>query len=510
MNRRSFLIGSAASAALVPIALSRSAFAEKANNTLRWASAYPIDTIDPYYNVSREMRPIMAQLVWDTLIISDPTTGEFKPVLATSWKWLDDKTLEFELRDGVKWHDGSPFTVEDVLYTFNYLADPTTKTPRPQQSNWIASAEASGPKSFKLLLKQPFPPALDYLSSLLPIVKKGTYAAGGKTGGIGEIFGTGPYKITKFEASSMMEVEKAGTYFDGSFKGQPLLERITFRTIPDNSTQIAELLSGGVDWIWNVPFDQAQRLATQPGIKVRYAETMRLSFIMFNTREMTGKKNALMDVRVRKAVAHAIDREAIIKTMVGEGAQVPRSACYKSQFGCYQDVEQYAYDPAFAKKLLAEAGFANGVTLDLQSSRSQDWTTAVAGYLEEVGIKTDINFMQYAGTQQRYTNNEAQLYLNDNGSGSVNDASAFLGTFFPGTPYDGAQDAGVTAAIQEAGSIADGAKRQALYATALKRIADQMYMLPMWTHPSIYAFSEGLEFSAAADENPRFFAAKWV
>src|SRR5262245_61106099 len=92
--------------------------AEKEPNRLRWASDAAISTVDPYYNALREAVIINAQLVWDTLIYRDPDTGKYMPLLAKSWKWVDDKTLEFDLRDDVVFHDGKPFSSEDVVYTY--------------------------------------------------------------------------------------------------------------------------------------------------------------------------------------------------------------------------------------------------------------------------------------------------------------------------------------------------------------------------------------------------------
>jgi peptide/nickel transport system substrate-binding protein len=227
-----------------------------------------------------------------------------------------------------------------------------------------------------------------------------------------------------------------------------------------------------------------------------------------NAREMA-KANPLRDIRVRQAIAYAIDREAILASLVGPGARVPKSFCYVSQFGCDQDVVQYGYDPARAKQLLAAAGFPNGVTLNLQAIRSRDWTTAVAGYLDAVGIKTTVDFIPFAAAQQRLSRNEEQLYLVDGGWFSINDTYAVLTPNFGGDDFDAVHDPAVTEAVLAAGRTTDEAARKTLYAKALARIAEQMYLLPMWTHPGITAFNSGLDFTPFFDENPRFFLARW-
>ncbi len=484
------------------------ALAGKADNTLNWVSRYPIDNLDPYYDTAREAIVINGQLVFDTLIWRDPGTGEYKPLLAKSWKWLDDTTLEFDLRDDVKWHNGLPLTADDAVYTFNRVSAPDAKIPTPTNVNWIKGAEKTGPLSFKLYLKRPYPVALEYLSSLLPVLPNNLYGPHGEPPTLDKMVGTGPYKIVSFSPSQSITIELTGSYFKDSPKGQPTIKRITYRTIPDNATQIAELLSGTADWIWNVDPDQAKALAARPNLSVNSVETMRESFLTFFTRDKSDK-NPLTDVRVRQAIAYAIDREKIMKSLVGDGASVPAAACYKTQFGCISDVKQYPYDPDQAKKLLADAGYKDGFTLDLQAFRSRDWTAAVAGYLNAVGIKTTINYIGYPAAQDRLAKGQMQLYLQDNGWLSINDTSAPLNYYFNGDSIDAVHDDQLTQWVQQAAGTSNADDRKALYDKALKRIADQMYWLPMWTHPNIYAFTKDLDVPLYSDENPRFYFAKW-
>jgi len=488
--------------------LAGGAQAQKSADTLRWASAYPIDALDPYYNVSREIVVITQQEVWDTLIWRDPASGDYKPLLAKTWRWVDPTTLEFTLRDDVKWQDGRPFTAADAVYTFNYIGNADHKIPMRQNVSWIKGAEQTGPMSFRLMLQAPFPPALEFLASLLPVLPQDFYGDGGKAPPVGRAVGTGPYRITGFTPGASMDVEATGSYFAGSPKGTPTIKRINFRRIPDNSTQIAELLSGGTDWIWNVPTDQAPRLAQSKGITVKSVETMRFSLIQFNLRDMS-PANPLQKLKVRQAVAHAIDRGGIVKDMIGNGASVPKAFCFPSQFGCTAEVPQYDYDPAAAKKLLAEAGFPNGLPIELQAFRSRDWTDAVGGQLSAVGFKPQIDFIPYAAGQQRLARNEMQLYLQDNGWFSINDVYAVVNSYFNGDAYDSTQDATITGWVREAAKTTEPAQRKEIYAKVLKRVAEQVYMLPMWTHPNVHAYSSDLELTPYSDENPRFYLARW-
>lgn len=228
-------------------------FAQQSENSLRWASAVSIASPDPYYNTAREMVIVTSQEVWDTLIYRDPKTQNYEPLLAETWGWLDNKTLQFTLRSDVKWHNGAPLAVADAVYTLNYIADPANKLPNQSFVEWIDKAVAVDDRTFKLHLKAPFPPAVEYLSSVLPILPDGFYGADGRPPAVADIVGTGPYRMTEFVSGSITEVVRNDNYFNNGPKGTPSFDKIILRTIPDVSTQIAELLSGGVDWLWNVP-----------------------------------------------------------------------------------------------------------------------------------------------------------------------------------------------------------------------------------------------------------------
>ena len=483
------------------------ALAQKSANTLRWASTVPITAIDPYYNFHREAMILNGQLVWDTLIYRNMETGQYEPLLAKAWRWVDDVTLEFHLRDDIKFHDGIPLTADDAVYTFNYISNPENKINVQSNVNWIKSAEKTGPYTFRIHLKAPFPPALEYVSSLLAVLPKDFFGAGGVAGGNGRLVGTGPYKIAQFNPGATIELERFDGYFDESPKGKPTIDKIRYKPIPDVSTQMAELLSGGLDWIWYVPADQAPKLKSVKKLKVFADETMRISYLDYNLRDMAAK-NPMQDIRVRQAIAHAIDREAIVKHIVGEGSSVVKAPCFRTQFGCKQDVAQFNYDPVKAKKLLAEAGATN-LSVDLVAYRSREWTEAVAGYLNAVGIKTNIGFLQYAAARERAVNSNTHLFLGDWGSYSINDVSAIINNFFTLSPDDMSQDKEVSAWLKAASATSNSEVRLANYDKAVTRIAEQLYWFPLWVHPVTYAHSADLEVKSFPDENPRFFLAKW-
>src|SRR5690606_9595471 len=148
---------------------------------------------------------------------------------------------------------------------------------------------------------------------------------------------------------------------------QPTIDKVEVRFIPDRQTQVAETLSGGVDLIMHVPLDQAEQMKAVPHLQVVSGETMRIVFLNFNTLEDSPAPQ-LRDPRVRRAIAHAIDREAMVKQIVGTSARVLHTNCFPSQFGCTDEgATRYEYNPAKAKALLAEAGFPNGFEIELHA-----------------------------------------------------------------------------------------------------------------------------------------------
>ncbi len=490
--------------------------AGKADDTLAWSTGNEIDTADLYYQNLREV-VIVAHLVCDTLMHHDPISGAYKPLLAEAYRWVDDLTLEMTLRKGIKFHDGRDFGAEDVAYTLNYASKPENAVVTALVADWIKEVEVVGPDQVRIHAKHPTPAALEYLSGVTPIYPRGHYesatpAADGKPrnsrGGLVPIC-TGPYKITKFTPGQSAEMVKNPDYFAASPKGQPSIGKIVYRTIPNAATQVAELITGGVDWIWDASPDNAAKLGKLPNIAVKAAPTTRMSFLSLDAVGRSGK-NPMQDVRVRRAVYHAIDRASITRDLVGEGAAVLDSMCAPAQFGCTTDVAVYPYDPAKAKQLLAEAGYPDGFSMPLYAYRDRPYSEAVVGFLRKIGITAELRFMQWTAlrpiVQQEGKAQMAQLTW---GSQGILDASASVGNYFEGSADDYARDAEIIEWLKAADSTTDVATRKELYAKALRKIADQAYFVPIFLYGRNYAFNKALDYPVTPDELAHFYLAKW-
>jgi peptide/nickel transport system substrate-binding protein len=218
----------------------------------------------------------------------------------------------------------------------------------------------------------------------------------------------------------------------------------------------------------------------------------------------------MQDVRVRRAIYHAIDRRAITRDLVGEGAAVLDSICAPSQFGCATDVAVYRYDPTKAKQLLVEAGYPDGFTMPLYAYRDRPYSEAVVGFLRKVGITAELRFLQWTAlrqiVQQEGKAAMAQLTW---GSQGILDASASVSNYFEGSNDDYARDPEVTAWLNAADSTIDTVARKELYGKALRKIADEAYFVPIFLYGRNYAFNSALDYPVTPDELAHFYLAKW-
>lgn len=503
-------IAAAAGALAAPAIMIRPAEAQRSANTLRLSFLDAVPNIDPYYN-SQRTGIIIAHQAFDGLVHRDPETFRVVPALATEWRWVDSKTIDFTLRQGVKFHDGSAFGPDDVTYTINTVASPEARVATPSNYAWIEGAEKTGDHSVRLHMKTPTPAALDYLAMITPIWPKAYRERVGPDGFARMPVGTGPYKFTKVEVSVSVEYERFDDYYQGGPKGRPAIQKITGRYLGDRATELTELLAQRVDWIMNMNPDQVPNVNRVPYLQAARQESMRVGYLQMDAAGRSGAGNPMTNLKVRQAICHAIDRKAIAERLVGGGSRVPDAPCFPSQFGCNASAAvTYDYNPAKARQLLSEAGFPNGFDIELTSYvQPRQWSEAVQNYLRAVGIRANLNLMQVAAQIQRTLRGELALNMGSWGSYSINDVSAILPNYFAGSGNDYAHDAEVTRLVAAGGSTADEAARKQAYDAAIHRITEQAYWLPLHTYVTVYGLQKQLELPTFPDELPRFYLGKW-
>jgi peptide/nickel transport system substrate-binding protein len=191
-----------AAALLAAVVAVTPATAGKRDNSLRVADEQVLDNADPYFNSAR-IGVILSHQVWDTLIYRDPDTGEYKGQLATAWKWIDDKTLELDLRIGVKFHNGAELDADDVVYTLNFVSKPENNVTTQSNVDWLDRAEKLGKHKVRIIARAPFPAAIEYLAGPIAIHPHAYYAKAGPKGMNEKPIGSGPYRWSSTRSASI-------------------------------------------------------------------------------------------------------------------------------------------------------------------------------------------------------------------------------------------------------------------------------------------------------------------
>jgi len=397
-------------ALLVGTALAVLATAASAE-TLRWGLAGDAMTLDPH--AQNEGVTIMLQSQMMEPLVSRAPTGELEPTLATSWRVKEDdpNVWVFTLREGVTFHDGADFTSEDVVFSFE-----RAMSPKSQMRGLIASVaevRATGPYEIEIVTKGPNPILPTALVSILIMDKDWVEANGAQTpqdvaGGevtfaAVNVNGTGAYELVSRELDTRTVMTRNDDYWGLDTFPVDVTE-IVFTPIANPATRIAALLSGELDFVQDVPVQDIARVGQTPGLTMVTGTENRAVFFGMNvsdTRTRGGGEagNPMADVRVRRAMSMAIDRDAI-RQVVMRGQSVPAGVIMPPFVdGWNEALNAYPTpDMAGGKALLAEAGYADGfdIQLDCPNDRyinDEAICQAAVGMLAQAGIRVSLNAM---------------------------------------------------------------------------------------------------------------------
>ncbi len=425
--------------------------------------------------------------VYDTLVRFTPGTFNLIPGLATSWTISPDElSYTFKLRKGVAYHDGTPFDAAAVKFTYDRLLDPQhpyhNTGPFPFAAFYygaIKETQVVDPYTVRFVLKQRFSPLLDNLTlNTGRIVSPAAVKKWGKEFASHPV-GTGAFKFVSWEKSVRIVLEKNPAYWGGV----PKLDRLVFRPLTEEQTRVTELLSGGVDFIVDVPPDNLAQLKNDSRFQVYDQPGPHIWWVTLNTR-----KKPFNDVRVRQAVNYAVNKEAIARDVLkGTGTPAAGPIPPAITWAFSDQVQKYPYDLEKAKALLRAAGYPTGFSAvfwipesgsGMQSPKTM--AQAIQADLAAVGIKVSIQTYEWGA------------YLNQYGKG-LGDADMGALSFMldPGDPapmlslvIDGHaispngfnsgyfQDVKVDRLLQQATETVDKAQRGALYRQVASLVAD--------------------------------------
>lgn len=483
--------------------------ADKADDTLRVAFTEDIINLDYNYTTKREYI-LISKLIDETLLALNPADGSVLPALATSYTQVDPLTLDLTLRQGVKFHDGTEMTAKDVVYSYATIVRPDAETLSGARiAPWFDSATALEPFKVRFHFKQQYPLALQDMAIRVPIRKAGTYDSDGglnpNAAAAGPV-GLGPYRVESFEPGGALRLERFADYYQGGPKGSPAIGTIVIRALPDEGTQQAELISGSIDWLYNVPRDVAESLGAMPQVAHLSGPDRRIGFLILDAGGVTDPEGALTQLAARRAVAHAIDRAAIAEALIGGAAAPIDGACHPSELGCGQQVTRYDYDPEKARALLAEAGYPDGFEMELWGYRDKAMGEAITANLAAVGIDARLRQVKLDSLNQARANRQIAAYF---GTWGGDTAPPIRVHFDVESDRNLSGDADLAEMVAQVYTETDDTRQAELFAQIHARITDQVYWVPLWSYSVNYLTDPDLIFPVDEDGFPRLYKASW-
>ena len=476
-------------------------------DTLTIALVNHAPTLDPHMHFER-VGVLVNINMFDSLLHKNAKL-EYEPSLATSWRALNDTTWEFKLRKGVKFHNGDPLTAEDVKYSFDRVLDQTKKSPQYGNIRAVKEVRIVDPDTVHLVTDKPFPLLLERMVYFGIVPKKHVEKVGDQAFGTTATVGTGPFKLVEWKRDQYIRLEA----FDGHWRGKAPFRHLVIRSIPEVSTQVAELKTGGIDLMRNVSADLVPELKSHPQTTVSSAPILRVHYAALDMRNPPFDKKA-----VRQAANYAIDRQAIIQKLMGGLGKEVATVVQPTAFGFDPDVKPYPYDPKKAKELLAQAGYPNGVDITLHSS-SVEWRPhfeAIAQMLTEVGLRTTPKAWDPGPAWNKFFQGEGKAthgYYGNWGNYSVFDADAVLHPLYHTEPggWVGkwyARVEGLDGLIDQARSTVDQARRKRLYSQIQRLIREEAPSIFLFTQYDNLGISRKVDYQARGDEWLWLFDAK--
>ena len=464
--------------------LATPAAAQKSKDTLRLALGDAIQAVN-YYLDPKPESIFESEAIHDTLIIFDEKNFKYEPLLATAWTQIDDTTLELDLRNNVKWHDGQPFTADDVIFTYNWIQDP--KTHIRFKSNWdfISKVEKAGPNKVRIITRAPTPYQLTriaYLNFMMPEHSFG-HAQDEMVWAATKPIGTGMYKVVSVDKDKALVMERNPDYrHGGTVKAPSNIGRMELRPIPDAGTQVAEFLVGNLD-VMRQALDQAEDLAKKPGVALSIGQGTGYVYIAFDAKGRSGVK-PLMDPAVRRALLMTIDRQAALKLSIGDHQlPVPKTMCWEFQAGCGFTKSYPAYDPAAAKRALAEAGYPDGFEVEITTFTTESIKQVaqlVANGFRAAGVKATVAPRTIDTYRKMQGDGKIQVIVAGWPGGGAPDVQGTIDFIYaPPESRDYTGDKTLQEMAAKSITLMDPAARTALGTQVFDRSIEQAYFMPI-------------------------------
>ncbi|MCC2614120.1 ABC transporter substrate-binding protein [Neorhizobium petrolearium] len=480
INRRTLLASSAVlgGAMLLPGRTFAQASQPSPGGTLRIAMPFNPAALDPI--TGRNVPDFNAlYAIFDALIAFDPATLELKPMLAKDWTFTDPKTLVLNLVDGVKFHDGTPFTAEAVKFNLDRsMNDPRSNVKSDLVS--VASVAATGSGQVTIKLKQPNYSLPTILTGRVGCIVSPASIQAAANGNVDRNpVGTGPFKFVEWQDNTLIKVARNPDYWQ---KGLPYLDGIDFRIINELNTAARTVTAGETDLALNMAAQQIATARRMPDLTAEANPSM-----IFFTLMMNFAKPPLNDIRVRQAMNYAINREELNKVlMLGLGQ--PTSTMFPKDFWAVDagTANFYQHDPEKARKLLAEAGYPNGLEVETWSWPDQtsiQRLELVGNQLSQVGIRLKVTpSPPQVVNQFFYIEGKGSMILNPQG-GWLDPSQTYERLFGASGQFNAGkvEDPQFRKLLDATGASADAGERKAAFAALQRFVVEQALHLPLVT-----------------------------
>ena len=479
-----------------------------------------VTSMDPHYHNLTPNNNV-AEHVFETLVTKD-TRSRLKPSLAESWRAVDDLTGEFKLRKGVKFLDGRDFTAQDVVFSLDSVPNvPNSPSSFAAYSKQIIEKIIVDPLTLRFKTATPYPLMPNDMSTIFILSARVAKGAATEDFNSGKAtIGTGPFRFVRYAKGDRIEFTRNETYWGA----KPAWDKVTLRVITADPTRVAALLAGDVRAIENVPTSDIARIAKSNDLTLYRTVSHRLMYIhldgnrdrsphVFDKAGKPLEKNPLKDIRVRKAISKAINRQALVERVMEGAAVTTGQLMPEGMFGYSSTLKTEPYDLEGAKKLLAEAGYPDGFAMTLHAPNDryvndEQIAQALAQLLARVGIATRVEAMPSSVFFSRATKLEFSFMLLGWAADTAEVSSplkALLATFDTskgmGTANRGrSSNAKMDALLAQALAIVDDSKRERVLQQATEIAISELGIIPLYHQHNVWATRKGVTYAARTDE----------
>ena len=487
------------------LAIAAPAAAQKSKDTLRYPGQNTQSTLDSYLAPS-SFSNIWEPSVFNNLLGFDPAKGQYTPLLVKSWSHPDPKTYELELRDDVTWHDGQKFSADDVVYTLTYLIDPAVRLRFKQNWGWLKSVEKLSPTKVRITSDAPVPDGLAWLSFGTPMLPRHLHEPLADKQSFGaRPIGTGPYRLVQLDKNTGIIAERYPGFKSGPASPAPAIGRIVSEPIDDPGALIASLLADRVDAVVDVPIEEALALQKTGRFVVMLAPPrLGYIFMQFPTAAWS-KVKPLADVRVRKAIMMSIDRKVLLESVYGELSkemEPTEALCAKEQLGCGYTIPVPAYDPAAARKLLVEAGYADGFDVTINAYRDNlDDATAISGMVRKIGISMNVRTIHASQRQKSVNSGEVEIGYFGWSGGNLFAVGPQIVRHFQTGEYQ-SMEADLTKLVAPISTIVDDGERRKAVAKAFNFMTENALAYAMVPNREVFTMTKEVGILRPNDLRP--------